>query len=119
MIERVAYPERFFQFWSYTVSWQRLILRSTKSSGVPTRIDINFLSVDAIKISSTFQGLVVRSPTKSESNDIESDAGFVETDGIHNFYFLESGSGWGYVIAAGMVIREDEGEYYDESAPIL
>ena len=45
----VLFAERVFQVWSYTVGMGRLLLRSPKSPGAVTRVDVLFQNVKALK----------------------------------------------------------------------
>lgn len=55
---QLDYPERVFQLWSYTVGMGRLLLRSTKSEGFGTRIDVVFQNVQALQLPAVLGGLV-------------------------------------------------------------
>ena len=88
--------ERDFQLWAYTVSHGQLLVRSTRSDSVPTRIDVFFKDVRRVDLPTSMRGLQV------------------EKDG-DRLYRL-SGRDWAGEVDAGvMVVAEDEGSYSDPS----
>jgi hypothetical protein len=54
--------ERSFAVWAYTVSHSQLLLRTRTAGGQP-RIDVLFKPVEAMKIRTDFDGLVIRCAT--------------------------------------------------------
>lgn len=66
----VLFPYRVSQVWSYTVGMGRLLLRSPKSPGAATRVDVLFQNVKALKLPTRLEGLSVRSPGDEELQSI-------------------------------------------------
>jgi hypothetical protein len=93
----------------------RLLLRSTKSLTFPTRIDVLFQDVRAVKLPTHLDGLTIREPTDSERRAIDADTGLLSSEGVELFVVEGSGHS-GYVIAGVMDTHEDTGEYNDESS---
>ena len=114
IVAMVLFTDRVFQVWSYTVGMGRLLLRSPKSPGAVTRVDVLFQNVKALKLPTRLEGLSVRSPTDEELRAIETDAGFRE-DGNTQVFVVEGKNYTGYVVAGVVVAREDTGEYGDPS----
>ena len=56
--------------WSYTVGMGRLLLRSPKSPGAATRVDVLFQNVKALKLPTRLEGLSLRSPGDEELQSI-------------------------------------------------
>jgi hypothetical protein len=110
----VLFADRVFQVWSYTVGVGRLALRSPKSSGVVTRVDLLFQNVKALKLPTRLEGLSVRAQTDGELSAIEAAAGFLE-DGHTQIFVVEGTNYTGYLVAGVVVAREDTGEYDDPS----
>lgn len=111
----VLFPYRVFQVWSYTVGMGRLLLRSPKSSGATTRVDVLFQNVKALKLPTRLEGLSVRSPGDEELQSIEDDAGFL-VDENTRIFVVEGTNYTGYVVAGVVVAQEDTGDYSDPSA---
>jgi hypothetical protein len=112
---QLEYVDRVFQLWNYTVGMGRLLLRSPKSRGHGTRIDILFQNVKAIKIPTLLEGLSIRSPGPAELQDIASETGITLGAEIQ-VYMLEGSNYKGYVVAGVFVLEEDLGEYDEPSA---
>lgn len=103
-----------FQTWEYTVSHGQLLLRSTKSDDTPTRIDVLFKNVDAMKIARNYSGLRVR-----EATDVERDSLLDELaleDPTQSLWIVESTGFRGFVAAGVMLVHEDDKEYDEPSA---
>jgi hypothetical protein len=115
MAQTTPFPDRIFQVWLYTVGMGRLLLRSTKSPASPTRVDILFQDVRAMKLPTQLDGLVLRSPTAAEVHVIENDTGQLSSAET-KIFILQGASYSGYVLAGVMVTHEDEGEYNDASS---
>jgi hypothetical protein len=98
--------------WRYNVSHGQLLLRSTKTPELPTRIDILFKGVAAVKLATGMSSLTVRSPTPAEAENIEAEFPRAMHKG-DEIFVLSSKAGVGYVIAVAMHHTEDDGEYYD------
>lgn len=114
-VESVYFPERTFQVWAYTVGMGRLLIRSTKSATFPTRVDVLFQNVKAMKLPTRLDGLVVRLADEVERRAIESETGLLTSDDTKPFVI--EGTGYvGYIVAGVIVSHEDAGEYNDESA---
>ena len=86
---------RRFQMWRYDVSHAQLLLRSVKSEGHDSRVDVLFKNVRSINLPTSFTGLRIN------------------RDGNQ---FTVSGAEWsGEVIAGACFHAEDSGEYFDPS----
>jgi hypothetical protein len=116
-IETFDAPERTFQVWFYTVSMRRLILRSTKDEGHPTRIDVLLQGVTRVKLPTLMVGLSIRVASSTEQMAIE------EADGMalgpHDHVYVVQGQNYtGYVVGMVMAAHEDALEYSDPSGVI-
>jgi hypothetical protein len=88
---------RRFQVWRYTVSMRQLLLRSTKTADVPTRVDVFFQDVQSIDLPTAMDELRVEMTAPRE--------------------YRLTGKGWsGRVNAALVRVAEDGGEYNDPSS---
>lgn len=58
-MSKAFYSSRHFQVWTYSVSHCRLLLRSTKEGGLPSRIDVFFGGVDRMLLKPDYMGLRV------------------------------------------------------------
>jgi len=102
---------RSFQLWRAVVGHNQVLLRSTKTDNDPTRIDILFKPVRALKLRTDMDGLRIREASHEEVDQIALESG--ERAGTATFFILESAGLSGYIVADLMVTAEDEGEYLD------
>lgn len=61
---------RYFQVWQYTVTYNWLLLRSTRDEPLETRIDIHFPNVSLMLLRPTYDGLVIREASADECSII-------------------------------------------------
>jgi hypothetical protein len=100
--------------WLYAVGHGQLLLRSNKSSELPTRIDVLFKDVAALELPTLFDGLSITETTAEEAQSLNVQLGSWSDHGRK--VFLLSGTNFvGYVIAGAVFWHEDEGSHYDES----
>ncbi len=107
--------ERPFQIWTYTVGHQQLLLRSTKSSSSPTRIDVLFKGVKEVHLPVSFTGLLI---SEASAEDIQKLCTFRQRlpfDKDVKVFKVQGSDFLGYVAALIAVSHEDEGEYDDPS----
>jgi hypothetical protein len=104
-----------FAIWSFTIGHGRLLLRRTKSKEHPTRVDILLKDVGWMCIPATFTDIQIREGRREDVEDMLLAAGSPREAGRK--VFVLSGPAWrGYVLAAVVASREDDGEYDDPSA---
>ncbi len=111
VIERT---DRLFQVWAYSVSMARLLLRSTKSETFATRIDVLFQNVQAMKLPTSLDGLVVAKAGPVDEARISAETGLLPSEET-TLFTLRAGAFDGYVIAGVCVVAEDSGEYFEPS----
>ena len=97
--------KRMFQVWAYTVSHGQLLLRSTKTDKIPTRVDILFKDMVALKLPSAFEELEIIEST-AEHVGLHQDAIKGRT-----VWSLRGPGFDGFVVAGAMAVHEDDGEY--------
>ena len=100
--------QRRFQVWNYTVGHGQLLLRSTKSSEFPTRIDILFKNVTAIHLPTTFDGVTIAEASDEERNRLK-----IHKNESEKLFIVRGDAFEGYVIAGTVAHHEDEGEHSD------
>jgi hypothetical protein len=108
------YSERRFQVWAYSVSLGRLLLRSTKSDTFPTRVDVLFQNVKALKLPTSLDGLTIAEADDDERSEIEAATGIVLDVDAAGFV-VRCGSMDGFVVAGVCVGREDDAEHFEPS----
>ena len=106
--------ERIFQLWAYTVNMGRLLLRSTKSETFPTRVEVLFQNVKAIRLPTVLEGLVVAEADLELARQMEAETGLTRDEGTR-FFSLRTLHGVGYVVAGVVISAEDENEYFEPS----
>src|SRR5580692_3599743 len=111
--DRIDFP-RSFQMWAYTVGHAQLLLRSPKSTDLPTRIDVLFKNVAAVHLPTILDGLTISGATEEEKSELHVQVGLPRLDGRK--VFVVRGSNFiGYVIAGVVAWHEDEREHYEAS----
>ena len=110
----IDFPERMFQVWGYTVSHRQLLLRSTKSETLSTRVDVLFKNVKAMCLPTLMDGLVIELADGPETERITLETGFVANDET-TFFSLATAHGGSYVVAGAVFADEDSGEYFEPS----
>src|SRR6188474_2320144 len=103
-----------FQWWSYTVSHGQLLLRSTRSSGRPTQVDVLFKDVVAVQIPTLINDLEVLETDR----EVIAAAMRVDTHGQSTF-IVRGRETDGYVIAGAVFHDEGDHAYYDPSPLLL
>ena len=103
---------RHFQLWAYSVSMARLLLRRTKSETFNTRYDILFQNVKALKLPTSFNGIIVEIAKPLEAEQILAEAGMLS---FKKVFTIRSGILNCYVIAGACVTAEDAGEFFEPS----
>ena len=113
--EAVVSSDRLFQVWRYTVSHHQLLLRSNKTDGDGTRLEVLFKDVSFMAVPSLMRGLEV---TLCNPSDV--DLPFhVSTEHGSNWYRISTNGSVGYVAAVACQFKEDGLEYYDESGLLV
>ncbi len=104
-----------FQVWAYSVGMGRLLLRSTKSEGVLTRIDVLFQNVKVMNLPTLVDGLVVSVADAADQRRVAEATGFVPDKDTTFFMLGGAPAPDSYVIAGVVVEAEDEREYFEPS----
>ena len=105
---------RSFKMWRYNVSHRQLLLRSTKENDTPTRVDILFKDVTAIKLHTELLGLTILKISPAEVDSIPEELKGLISD-RKTLFSIESARCAGYVLAGLMEQAEDTGEYDEPS----
>jgi hypothetical protein len=109
--------EGSFAVWSYTIGHGRLLIRRTKSSAHPHRIDILFKDSGWICLPSSLDDLTIQEVPIDDAAELFAKAGRVRTNDRKMFKVTGMGQ-QGYVLAGAVTWAEDEGEYNDPSSLI-
>jgi len=115
MSTKIIASERQFQIWKYTVGHSQLLLRSTKSGDLPTRIDVLFKGVKEFHLPTILTGLSI---TEASATEVRQLCGLRKTasrDANARVFKVQGSDFLGYVTALLAVCHEDEGEYDDPS----
>ncbi|MFC1435916.1 hypothetical protein ACEZDB_35320 [Streptacidiphilus sp. N1-3] len=103
---------RRFSLWAQTVSHGQTLLRSRKGadgrSGEPTRVDLLFKPVRAMKLRQDYHGLVVRCATAEEAAGIREQVAPTPT-GDDRILVLETGGSPDFVVSGAFGWYEDLG----------
>jgi hypothetical protein len=115
MPKEIIRSERRFQIWKYTVSHCSLLLRSTKSDGFPTRIDVFFKGVKEFHLPTIFTGLSITEASETDVRQLCSLRKSLSIGKDAKVFKVQGSDFIGYVTALIAVCHEDEGEYHDPS----
>jgi hypothetical protein len=112
------FPKRIFNIWTYYKGHKQLVLRSPHFTSIhedtfPSRVDVLFKNVHALRLPTRMEGLSVRIADPDLAGRITREAG-EPPDGDHRVFVLQGRVFSGYVIASVMVTSEDDG---DDSGP--
>lgn len=104
-----------FALWTYTIGHGRLLLRRTKSTDHPSRVDVLFKDVGWICIPTQFEGVRIREADSAEAGQLFATAGSVRT-ADRKIFVISGSDSKGYVLAGAVTWKEDRGEYDDPSS---
>lgn len=113
MSEEVTSFRGRFQWWVYEVGHGCLLLRSPKSPGRPTRIDILFKNVAAVDLPTVFDDPTVK---RTDTSDLPKDRLGALEPFDRSVYLVAGPRVNGTVVAGTMVWCEDDGEYHEPSS---
>jgi hypothetical protein len=103
---------RLFKVWGYSVSHTRLLLRSTKEGGLPSRIDLFFGGVSRMLLRPHYTGLRAAAAEPAEVQAYRAQYG--EIPDRSTLFVLEPDLA-SFVVAGVMQSHEDEGGYQEPS----
>lgn len=103
---------RLFKVWGYSVSHTRLLLRSTKEGGLPSRIDLYFGGVSRMLLSPYYSGLRAAAAEPAEVEAYR--ARYGEIADRSTLFVLEPDLA-SFVVAGVMQSHEDQGGYQEPS----
>lgn len=98
---------RHFRLSAYTPSHHQTLLRGPKGEAFDTRVDVLFAYVKAMKIRTSYGGLVIRVATPAETTAIRAGLPGVDFASNSRVLLLESGGETDYVIASIVGWHED------------
>jgi hypothetical protein len=105
---------RRFQVWAYGVSHAQLLLRSNKSDGALTRIDVLFEGVGALEIPTYFQGLTIAEASWEEAPSLGVQLGSTTATG-KKLFAIQGENFSGYLAASAVFWHEDSGAFHEPS----
>jgi hypothetical protein len=108
------FPGRMFEFWSSNVSHGIVVLRSNRSPGFSTRIELVWKGVSALSVVSAMHDVELRVAAREEAAAIVSKLPQDASIG-REVYWLAARQFSGYVVAAYLELVEDTFEYYEPS----
>jgi hypothetical protein len=108
--------QRPFQVWQYLISHGQLLLRSTRSASLESRVDVLFKDVAAMLLRTAYEGLTIRHPTDEERELIVRLTGLTQGRG-RTFYVVDS-LPIGFVVAGSVTWAEDQLDYSEPSTLI-
>jgi hypothetical protein len=105
----ILQSEREFVVYSYAASHGLLLLRSRKTRGAATRIDVLFQDVRAVEIRMWFTGIRIVDSDMEVLNNVRSNPSNLIEPG--NRVYSLVGDGWqGFILGGIVSVSEDDGE---------
>jgi len=112
MTALIDFPQRHFELWSYSPSFNQLLLRSHINQ--PTRVDVLFMNVSLISLPADFTGLTMELASPEQAHVISQSSGVRVSQLKLMKLFLLRGEGYeGYVEASGYGVDEST-RFYNE-----
>ena len=117
-IDGIDFPNRYFRIWTYYKGHRQLILRAPHFKSIqeptfPTRVDVLFKNVHALKLPTNMLGLSVSIAHADMADQIAREIA-LPLYGDQNIYLVHGSDYAGYVVAGTVVMVEDNG---DDDAP--
>lgn len=117
MAALIDYPQRYFELWGYTPSFNQLLLqgnpsRSPDSGGI--RIDVIFWSVIFLQLPAEFMGLTMDYAPPEEIETICRASSYASLS-RHHVYHLRGKEYDGYIVAEGYEVDEHTRPFYEPS----
>ncbi len=112
MNESLFRSERYFKVWQYSVSKNRLLLRSTRDNPPSTRIDIHFGAVGLTLLRPYYDGISIRRASNEERALIDETYSSADVAGD---LFVIGEEPQSFVISGAPQWHEDEGGLNDPS----
>jgi len=98
--------DRFFQVWKYTVSHKCLLIWSTRSDEIATRIEILFWGVNRMELPTTFHGLKILEVSNVDETLVS---------GHFLYEIQQNNQPVGRIVARDISIKENSGWHHDAS----
>ena len=86
----------------------RLLLRSNRAPGYPTRLEVLFMNVKYLSIGTSFEGLTISEITPGEIDDMAPPTWSVPRISDLRWFYVQSASGSGLIAAGGVDTDESE-----------
>lgn len=94
-------------------------MRSVPSREHPSREEVLFRNVHAIKATTQVDSFSIRRPSQEEIEQIELDIGESVAELGLEAFVIESGKRTGYIVASEFVTAEDAGDYKTPSSILI
>ncbi len=121
MAALIDYPQRYFELWSYTPTFDQLLFQANpsmyRSSGDTSprpRIDVLFWEVAYLQLPTSFMGLTMDLALPEQIDSIYQALGH-SLHSSDNVYILRGKEYEGYVVASGYDVDENARPYYEPS----
>ena len=107
---------RVFQFWRYVVSHRQLLLRSNQTPELPTRLELLFKNVSAMKVPTHLNAVTIHQlPDDREASGTEP----VDIEPGQRIFSVTGNNYSGYVVAGALFAHEDQEDYAAPSALLV
>jgi uncharacterized membrane-anchored protein len=105
-----VWEDRIFRVWEYSVSHDRLLIRSPKGAGHSRNVDLRFFGVTYMALGTLFRGLRVEVQTPEASRALLDSKAWEENSHV---VILHSGQDRSIVVAASFAVEENERDIFD------
>ena len=118
-METLFDSDRQFKIWRYLVSHGQLLFRSLPTDTEPTRVEVLFRNVYALKLTTQTDCLTIRQASDDEVAAIGSEVGISVSELGLAAFVLTSSTTTGFVVATDMSSTEDTGNYKTPSSLLI
>jgi hypothetical protein len=110
-MEELFTSKRRFQIWFFTTSHSILLLRSTKSNQVNTRLDVVFKATAFMNLPTILNGLTIALDTDRTCLPVSNKSSWTD----RNVYKLSGDNFIGCIVADSVFWKEDDKEFFEPS----
>lgn len=104
--------DRTFKLWDYNVSHNQMLLRSPKTSTLPTNIDIVFVGVEYLELPTKIEGLTLVQPDAADRQRV---VALGELAHGSEIFAIQARDCRHLVVAAAMRIYENDLDIFESS----
>jgi hypothetical protein len=115
MTTLINFPQQNFELWSYSPSFNQLLIRGNMSIDFPKRIDVLFSNVAYLNLPTDFIGLTMELASPEQARSISSQSSGRSLPQSYKVFMVRGQKYEGYVVAARYAVDESTRPYNEPS----